>query len=567
MRWISTSESDRPGKPRSDTGGAATHGGWHPLALLGILALWLATVGNAPLWWAMGRTLQAQGAALVLPMLAWVLALTAFNGAVLALLLWPRWRRVGGLVLLAAVAVPSHFMASYGVVIDRTMIDNVLHTDMREAGDLMTTGLAATVLFGVVLPGWWWWRQRVRPVRWTRLLAQQLGVVVLGVGLCVGLLWATFTHLAPLMRNDKSLRYMINPYNTVYALVRSVSSRAAYAQQPLQAIGTDVQPLPAAASIEVAPLVVFVVGETARAANFGVAGYARPTTPRLAALREAGELISFAQVQSCGTNTQTSVPCLFAPEGRADYDPKRRQENLLDVLQRAGAAVTWLDNQSGCKGVCDRVPNVRTDRLGVSGLCTADECYDEILLRELPGQLARLPAEARQRGTLVVLHQMGSHGPAYFKRTPTAFKRFLPECTNPQLTACPVPTVVNAYDNTIAYTDHVLGELIAWLRQRQGPSLLLYVSDHGESLGENGLYLHGMPYAMAPKEQTHVPMVLWANQAMRDRLGLDWACVQQRAAAAASHDHVFHTLAGLFDVRTRVYDARMDLLRACRRAS
>ena len=538
--------------------------GRHPLTLLFALALWLALAGNLPLWWSVGRSLYAQREVWLVPMLAWGLALTAINMAVLALLVWPRWRRLAGVVLLALVAVPSYFMLNYGVVIDSTMLDNVLHTDAREARELVTPGLMGTLVLGVALPGWWWWRQRVRAVPLTSLLKQQLGVAAAALLAALALLWGSFTDLAPLMRNDKSLRYLINPYNTLYAAARSVGGRAARAQQPLQPVGTDVAPLPVAASAEEAPLVVLVVGETARAANFGLGGYPRATTPRLAALRDAGELVYFTQVQSCGTNTQTSVPCLFSPGGRASYDARRHEENLLDVVQRAGAAVLWLDNQSGCKGVCDRVPTVRTDRLGLPDLCAADECHDEVLLRELPRQLAQLSAEARRHGTLVVLHQMGSHGPAYFRRTPSAFKVFQPECINPQLSACPVEWVVNAYDNTIRYTDHVLAELIAQLRSRRGPTLLLYVSDHGESLGESGSYLHGVPYAIAPREQIHVPMLLWTNTEMRNRLRLDWACVQRQAQAPASHDHVFHTIAGVLGLHTSVVDPGRDLQRACR---
>jgi lipid A ethanolaminephosphotransferase len=110
------------------------------------------------------------------------------------------------------------------------------------------------------------------------------------------------------------------------------------------------------------------------------------------------------------------------------------------------------------------------------------------------------------------MHQMGSHGPAYSQRTPAAFKKFMPECTSSHLPDCSSEQLRNAYDNTIAYTDHVLGSAISWLRQRTDyDGALLYVADHGESLGENNLYLHGLPYSIAPDVQKHVPWVTWLS--------------------------------------------------------
>lgn len=553
---------------RHGLGAATTRtGGWHPLTALALLAVWLATAGNVPLWlavWPVQGGLGWRGAAVAL---VWVLTLALVNLAVLACLAVGPLRRPLGVVLLALAGVASYFMLASGIVVDASMAANVFQTDLREARDLLTPGLLVAWVLGVALPGWLWWRLPVR--RWSarRALLVRLGVGAAALALAIALLWLTFQDLAALMRNDRALRYLINPYNSIYAALRHGVGQRALASEPLRPIGLDVQPLPPAAREDEAPLMVLVVGETARAANWGLNGYARDTTPRLRAfIQQVQPIVSFSAATSCGTNTQTSVPCLFAPEGRAQWNPSRAQENLLDLLQRAGLAVTWLDNQSGCKGVCARVPSRQTDHLQVPDLCRGDECHDEILLRELPGALQVLPEPARHVGALAVLHMMGSHGPAYFKRTPAAFKHFRPECTTAQLQACEPTHIVNAYDNTLLYTDHVLAELIGGLAQRSGPTALLYVSDHGESLGEGGLYLHGLPYTVAPREQKEVPMLLWVNGGMQRRLGLDWACLQRRAQEPASHDHVFHTVAGLFGVRSAVVDTEHDLLAACRRA-
>jgi lipid A ethanolaminephosphotransferase len=178
------------------------------------------------------------------------------------------------------------------------------------------------------------------------------------------------------------------------------------------------------------------------------------------------------------------------------------------------------------------------------GLCSDGECLDEALLTGLDRRPSALPEERRQRGVVLVLHQMGSHGPAYYKRSPTATKPFMPECVTHALQDCEPRALINAYDNSIAYTDHMLAASIAWL-SRQGAGfdpMLLYVSDHGESLGENHMYLHGLPYALAPGEQTHVPMLLWLPPQSEAAAGVTRACLLQRRDVELSHDHLFHTV-------------------------
>ena len=544
---------------------ANTSSPWHPVALLTVLALWLATLGNLPLWLALWALPETHGWHAVLTLATWALVLAGVILGFMSLWVWPRWIKPAGLLLLACATTTSYFMQTYCVVIDPTMLANTLNTDAHEVRDLLSATMLLALLLGVGLPGWWWWRQPVRALPARRQVPRQLGVGLLALLAALALLWWSFQDVASLMRNHKPLRYMINPFNTVYAVTRHAAGRAAHAQQPLLPLGQDAR-LSASTPTEGdnSPLIVLVVGETARAANFGLGGYERDTTPRLARLRDAGQLVYFPNVSSCGTNTQTSVPCMFSGQGRARYDADVRQEDLLDVLQRAGLAVLWLDNQSGCKGVCDRVPHADTRDLPVPGLCEDGECLDEVMLRELPAQLAQLDPTRRARGTVVVMHQMGSHGPAYHRRTPANFKPFQPECTSNHLQECPAQALRNAYDNTIRYTDHFLAETIAWLQAQPRPTALLYVSDHGESLGEKGLYLHGMPYGMAPEEQTHVPMVFWSSPQLKQRTGLSQPCLQQQASAPYSHDHWFHSVLGLAGVQTSVYQPALDLFSTCR---
>jgi lipid A ethanolaminephosphotransferase len=308
-------------------------------------------------------------------------------------------------------------------------------------------------------------------------------------------------------------------------------------------------------------VLVLVLGETARAANFSLLGYPRNTNPQLAGL----DVVAFGGVSSCGTATEVSVPCMFSPYGRADYDERRirQSEGLLDVLVHAGYAVKWRDNQSGCKGVCRGagVDYRKLDATFAPELCDADECFDEILVKSLDEELATV-----RGNTVVVLHMMGNHGPAYYRRYPQAFRQFRPDCQTATLRDCDRAEVVNAYDNAILYTDHVLAEMVESLREHSADvdGALLYVSDHGESLGESGLYLHGIPYAIAPDLQTHVPMIAWVSDGFATTAGLARNCMRQAADLPASHDNLFDTVLGLMTVETVAYRPDRDLLHACR---
>lgn len=545
---------------------------WHPLAALLVLALWLSTLGNVPLWQALWGLADTHSWRSWLSLAGFAGLLLSVMTLFLSLLVWPRWRKPAGLVLLAITASNSYFMHTYGVVIDPSMLANAAQTDAREVRDLLSWSLLAVLVLGLLLPGWWWWRQPLQKLPALRLVGLQLGLAGIATLVLTLVVWASFQDLASTMRNHKSLRYMLNPINTVYASTKLLMGHTAQARVALQPIGLDAVMAGQATVLDVSPLIVLVVGETARAANFGLSGYARDTTPRLRQLQAQGELAYFSQVTSCGTNTQVSVPCLFSHLGREAYgNNETPYENLLDVLQRAGMSVLWLDNQSGCKGVCDRVSHFNTRELQDPQLCAEGECFDEIMLRVLPEKLAQTEAQAKtsypdrrpSAGTVVVMHQMGNHGPAYYKRTPADQKLYQPECRSNVLQDCPAQHLVNAYDNALHYTDHLLGQTVAWLKTQQRPTALIYLSDHGESLGEKGLYLHGMPYVMAPQEQTHVPMALWLSQPMQAKLGWDAQCWKKQTILPVTHDHFFHSVLTLAQVKTRLHQPALDVLDAC----
>jgi lipid A ethanolaminephosphotransferase len=541
-----------------------------PLTLAWCTALWIGLLGNWPLWQRMAGMPDFAGAGGRLFIVLFASMVTLVLGALFSLMAWRVAVKPLLSLMLILTAPLAYFIGSYGVVIDSTMITNALQTDVRETRDLMGWGLLLHVLVLAVVPMVWLWRQKLRDKAWLKRLGWNLLSVVLALVLGTGLGALRTADLASTLRNHKVLTKMVSPVNAIWASVALAVQKQRAPKGPPEVVGADARLAPRPEGAK-PPLVMLVVGETARSENFSLNGYAKPTNPELARL----PVLSYRQAYSCGTSTAASLPCMFSHLGREVYvDRPTHQETLLDVLQRAGLAVLWLDNQSGCKGVCDRVPNAqainpaRADHPLPAGLCGADgECFDEAMLHDLDARIAALDPQRVARGVVLVLHQMGSHGPAYFKRTPEDRKPFLPECRSSALQQCPVEDVRNGYDNSIAYTDHVLAQAIGWLGRQQDrfdPSLL-YVSDHGESLGENNLFLHGMPYALAPDQQKHVPLILWLPPATRSAQRLDSDCLSARRDTPMSHDGLYHTVLSLSGVQTSIYRKDWDWVGACRR--
>ena len=472
-------------------------------------------------------------------------------------------------LLIVGTAFATHFMQSYKVYLDPSMLRNVMRTDVAEARELFAWRMVPHLLLFAVLPLVLLWKVRLVPRPLLRAFGVRIGSLVAALALLVGALMLIFQPFASLMRNHKEVRYLATPANYLYSLGAVAAAQAQGAARPRQPIGLDAKPGPVFAARTKPLLVLMVVGETARAANWGLNGYARQTTPELAALAAAGApLVSFTEVTSCGTNTEVSLPCMFAPVGRRDYDEAviRGSESLLHVLARAGVGVMWRDNQSGCKGVCEGLPQENVPDLKPAGLCSDGRCLDEALLAGLPERLQALAATKPAATQFLALHMLGNHGPSYFRRYPPPFRRFVPACESDDLHKCSREEIVNAYDNALLYTDHVLASAVKQLQAAAGTvdSVLLYVSDHGESLGENNLFLHGLPYAIAPDLQKRVPMALWFSDGAPRALGLDLGCLQRRAKAPAAHDHLFHTLLALADVKTALYDPAWDLAQGCR---
>lgn len=532
-----------------------------PLPLLNLaVALWLLTVLNAPFWSALWQAVGGWEASRALFLVSLPLFVLLWVWLLLECLTWGRGAKPILAAILVVSAAASYYMNTYAIVFDRSMIANILQTDAAETLELLSTKLLGWLLALGVAPLWFLARVRIlRPSLPRQLLgkAMTLGILISGIVVVVA---PSLQSYAPLLRNHRELRLKLVPTNYLAAAHSYAKARISSSDR-LELVALDAKRTTPPGASKPA-LTILVIGETARAASFALDGYARPTTPQLGA---EADLVNFRQVRSCGTSTAVSLPCMFLDVGQAGFSDTlaARRESLLDALQRAGYAVLWRDNNSGCKGICDRVQREDLTRGGVPALCASGECYDEILLHGLQEKL-----DSFERDAVIVLHMKGSHGPAYHLRYPPEFEFFKPVCRTSQFDRCERDAIVNAYDNTLRYTDHVLAQTIDLLRRNSGrfDTSLLYVSDHGESLGESGLYLHGMPYSIAPPEQTHVPMFLWLSRGAQARAGIHTACLRAKRDEPLSHDNLYHSMLGLLGVHTRLYRPGLDLFRSCRDA-
>ena len=459
------------------------------------------------------------------------------------------------IVLFCTAAIVSYFMGSYGIVINQQMIVNLLETDVREASEQFTWALLGHFFLLGVVPSTLLLACRVAYRPWRHELLARSGVVVCSAVLLGVMVLVDSKEFVLFGRQNIDLRMYINPTYPIYSLIKTMRNRGqAHRSELPRVVAVDAQrPVSTHRTA-----LVLVVGEAARAEEFSLNGYSRATNPQLI----SRDVVSFTEVQSCGTDTAESLPCMFSHLGRAQYsrNKAKQYENILDILQRTGVEVIWRDNNSGSKGVADRV---RCEDLAGEkdpALCSSGGCFDEILLRDLGERLSSNTGEM-----LIVLHQKGSHGPSYYKRSPKDFKVFLPECSQDDVQGCDRQNILNAYDNTIVYTDYVLAKLIDLLAAQSYGTAMLYISDHGQSLGENGVYLHGLPYAIAPRQQRHVPMIFWASTSYLREKAIDGGLLKKHQTDRISHDYLFHSLLGLFSVTTDVYRPELDLFQLARR--
>ncbi|MET4102048.1 lipid A ethanolaminephosphotransferase [Roseovarius sp. MBR-78] len=473
------------------------------LALL--TSIWLLAAFNISFWTRCYDLMQANPAFFALFVIA-IWALTVFY----LLILGNRWLIKPFLIAnIFIAAAASYFHETLGIIVDREMIQNTLNTTANEAGALVTPEFLGYMAALAVLPSLLILAVRVTHRPLLRSCLWHVGALIVTGGLFLAIAFSNYQYYSFALKQSRGVRGILHPIGPVRSVGKYVEMIRATRAMEFQPVALNAHNGPVKTRSGKPTLMVLVVGETLRNANWGLSGYARDTTPEL----RKRDVVNLAGVRACGTSTSVSIPCMFSNLTREEfsYAAARSRENLLDVLARAGYDIEWWDANTGDMGVAERVPYTNYNHATDPEYCVNGECNDGILTRHLSEILPEI-----HHDTVIVMHQIGNHGPAYFERYPPDFARFLPECRDPMVANCSRESVINAYDNAVAYTDRQLSRIIDLLDAR--PDLdtsLVYVSDHGESLGESGLYLHAAPYWIAPSEQTTVPMVLWMSAAFR----------------------------------------------------
>lgn len=494
-------------------------------------------------------------------LLAAVCILFCYHIFTLNVLTWRIFAKPLSLTLVILGGFSYYFMTSFGIAIDAHQIQNVMQTDPSEVMDLITLRSAGWFIFLIVLPCIIFSSIKIKKQPLKTTLTDKVSIGTISFITMATLVFIYNADLSSTFRNHRDLKDFIAPQNVIHASWSYYEKLSPPKNIPFEHYADDAHISQSYKKMKLPKLFVLVIGETARAESFSLNGYPRPTNPELSSL----PVIYFSQASSCGTATAISIPCMFSGMARADYDAKLapHRENLLDILEKENYKVIWFDNNSGCKDVCNRVERYQFSEALKQKWCKDGECLDEILVDALDDHLKHI-VKNDSRSTVIVLHQMGSHGPAYYKRSSPEYQPFKPFCATNEIQSCSRQELLNVYDNSIVYTDHVLSAIIKRLSQNHHyQTALWYLSDHGESTGEEGLYLHGAPYFIAPAQQTHIPMLMWFSPEWQKNAPKQTSCLNTLKQQKTGHDNLYPTLLSLFDVDTQTKDKHLDLLAQC----
>ncbi len=517
-------------------------GQWHPQLSIVHFTL-IASLGNAllfhmPLYtFALEKLypLSFNGNLILLTLFLVVFISTA----VMLLLLFMISRRLtiaSSILFSVGNTVALYFITTYQVVLDRTMMGNVLNTNIEEASAFLSAGTLPYVLFLCLPLCFLLARTQIRKSSRSRISVLSLGLIVFAIGL----LYLSSSTWLWVDKHAKKLGGMVLPFSYIVNTVRYEAGRIDHSREQIQ--------LPDAHFLaDQKTIVVLVIGESARANNFSLYGYERNTNPLLS---HTGA-IALKNTTACSTYTTASLRCILSHLDMS-FEFAKPYETLPTYLYRHGVDVIWRTNNWGEPPM--KVAEYQRAR-DLRATCTGPDCsYDPVLLTRL---VERIRTSEKNK-VLVVLHQRGSHGPTYHTEYPDRFERFSPVCNSVEANNCKPSTLTNAYDNTILYTDFVLNRVVNLLETLEDTStLMMYISDHGESLGEFGLFLHGTPYSLAPDVQKLVPFIVWMSEKFKCEKGV----TNEQLLGQTKHSqlNVFHSMMGAFDMRSPVYNASEDI--------
>ncbi|PML56459.1 phosphoethanolamine transferase [Vibrio lentus] len=525
-----------------------------------VLAVYYLLVINIPLSLELLSIVQASKSESVVFLISIpIFFLAAFN-FIFQVFNWPIFSKPFFILLLITSTLVSYSMFNYGIYVDYGMIENVFETNSGEAASYVSTHSILWLLVMGGIPSLILLLTRLKRESWKDFFVwKSIGLLssLIVIAIIAGLFYKDYVSIG---RNNSHIKKMIIPTEYVASTVKYINNTYIKEPIPYQELGLDAQLKPEAKQAEKPTLLVFVLGETARVYNYQYYGYEKETN----AHTKPYNPIFFSDVQSCGTATAVSVPCMFSNMNRSNYDRDKayNQDNVVDIMNRAGIHSIWREHDGGDKAVAHRIKEMTLVAKDSDPLCNNDVCYDTAMLENFEQDTQHL-----KQDSIIFYHISGSHGPTYFERYPDDHKKFTPDCARADIENCTKEEVVNTYDNTILYTDFFISQAIQKLEKLTDKYnvALMYISDHGESLGENGVYLHGMPYSLAPKEQTHVPMILWMSDGFAAQKGISETCLRKAGKEQSfSHDNLFDSLLGLMDVQTNEYRASQDIFAPCR---
>ena len=458
------------------------------------------------------------------------------------------------IILFLASSAVSYFSITYGTIIDDKMIQNLIETDTKEVNDLLNIKLFLYVVILGILPSYLLLKTKIQIQPIKKEILDRIKLILISLIIIAICLFSFSKSFTSFFREHKTLRYYTNPTFYLYNLGKFINNKYFQKPLPFKQIGLDAKIIPS----QKPKLIIFVLGEAARYDHFSLNGYKRDTNPLLS----KDNVISFLNLHSCGTETAISVPCMFSPYNKSDYSDKKAKstESVIDVLKHAGVNILWRDNDSGDKKVASRIKNYQDfNHANNPKYCNKDGCIDDVLFVGLDKWIKDIN---NSKPIFIVLHTKGSHGPAYYKRYPKQYEKFTPICQTNQLQNCSQKAVINTYDNTILYTDHILDKTINFLKKYQNKYevAMFYMADHGESLGENGVYLHGLPYFIAPDVQKHPASFIWLSK----NFDINQTCLRKISKNNYTHDNLFSSILGLLGIKTKIYNKNQDIFAKCK---
>ena len=423
-------------------------------------------------------------------------------------------------------AIAVYFINTYHVIIDESMIGNVINTNYEEASSFFSIKLILYIILLGVIPGIYIIKAKIINVTLKRfLITSSLTLLFIAI-----LAFANASHWLWIDKNSKQLGGLAMPWS--YSVNTSLFYIHKHQKNKKEILLPD-----ATIKDSVKSVVVLVIGESSRKQNFSLYGYGRNTNPLLSQTQN----VFHFDATSCATYTSAGVKCILEHTNTDDL-----YEILPNYLYRNNVEVIWRTTNWGEPPV--HIKNYQNkDALMLN--CKDEGCnYDEVLLNGLKEEIAA----SKKNKILIVLHTSTSHGPSYSKKYPPQFETFKPVCNSVELGNCSQQELINAYDNTIVYTDYILHNVIEDLKQlKEYKSAMLFVSDHGESLGEKNLYMHGLPLSIAPKEQYEIPFIVWVSDGSK----------QLKPDKILSQNHVFHSVLNFLNIQSQIYDEEMNIFK------